>query len=81
MPELFCYSAVNCSVLTLGLDPDYFLIEIVQSFLQVSFLLLYILEGVCQGLDLGFMLDNNGGKKNMNNYKLSPVTQTQNKHC
>lgn len=63
MPELFCYSAVNCSVLTLGLDPDYFLIEIVQSFLQVSFLLLYILEGVCQGLDLGFMLDNNGEKK------------------
>ena len=61
-PNLFYCSAVNCTVLTLGFDPDYFLIEIVQSFLQVPFLLLYILEGVCQGLDLRFMLDTSGKK-------------------
>lgn len=51
--------AVIQYVLTLGFDPDYFLIERVHVFLQLSLLLLHILEGVCQGLDLRFMLDTN----------------------
>ena len=62
-------------VLTLSFDPDYFLIERVQSFLQQSFLLLHIQEAVCQGLD--FCLTLMERWKNKNVYLKSSQTLCQ----
>lgn len=50
-------------MLTLGFDPHYLLIEGVHVFLQLSFLLLHILEGLCQGLDFSFTLETDSKMK------------------